>query len=52
MITYQILKFLFLEDGEPIKKNIEDLFKNKKVVMFGLPGAYTSYVLQSIYLAM
>ena len=31
-----------LEDGEPIKKNIEDLFKNKKVVMFGLPGAYTS----------
>ena len=31
-----------LEDGKPIKKNIEDLFKNKKVVMFGLPGAYTS----------
>ena len=31
-----------LQDGEPVKKNIEDLFKNKKVVMFGLPGAYTS----------
>ena len=31
-----------LEDGEPIKKNIENLFKNKKVVIFGLPGAYTS----------
>ena len=31
-----------LEDGKPIKRNIEDLFKNKKVVMFGLPGAYTS----------
>ena len=31
-----------LEEGEPIKKNIENLFKNKKVVMFGLPGAYTS----------
>ena len=31
-----------LEDGKSIKKNIEDLFKNKKVVMFGLPGAYTS----------
>jgi peroxiredoxin (alkyl hydroperoxide reductase subunit C) len=31
-----------LEDGEPIKKNIEDLFKNKKVIIFGLPGAYTS----------
>ena len=31
-----------LEDGKPVKKNIENLFKNKKVVMFGLPGAYTS----------
>ena len=31
-----------LEDEKPIKRNIEDLFKNKKVVMFGLPGAYTS----------
>ena len=29
-------------DGEPVKKNIEDFFKNKKVVIFGLPGAYTS----------
>jgi peroxiredoxin (alkyl hydroperoxide reductase subunit C) len=25
-----------LEKGEPVKKNIEDLFKNKKVVIFGL----------------
>ena len=31
-----------LEDGEPVKKNIENLFKNKRVVIFGLPGAYTS----------
>ena len=31
-----------LEDGEPVKKNIESLFKSKKVVIFGLPGAYTS----------
>ena len=31
-----------LEEGEPIKKNIEDILKNKKVVIFGLPGAYTS----------
>ena len=31
-----------LEDGEPIKKNIEEILKNKKVVLFGLPGAYTS----------
>ena len=31
-----------LENGEPIKKNIEDLLKNKKTIIFGLPGAYTS----------
>ncbi len=31
-----------LQDGEPVKKNIEDFFKDKKVVIFGLPGAYTS----------
>ena len=31
-----------LENGDPIKKNIEELLKNKKVVIFGLPGAYTS----------
>ena len=31
-----------LENGEPTKKNIEEVLKNKKVVIFGLPGAYTS----------
>ena len=31
-----------LESGEPIKKNIEYFFKNKKVILFGVPGAYTS----------
>tara|TARA_B100001093_G_scaffold492408_1_gene533499 strand:- start:211 stop:696 length:486 start_codon:yes stop_codon:yes gene_type:complete len=31
-----------LEDGEPIKKNIKEFLKNKKVIIFGLPGAYTS----------
>ena len=31
-----------LEDGEPVKKNIENILKNKKSVIFGLPGAYTS----------
>ena len=31
-----------LEDGEPVKKNIESFLKNKKTVIFGLPGAYTS----------
>ena len=31
-----------IEAGEPTKKNIEDFFKNKKVILFGVPGAYTS----------
>ena len=31
-----------LENGEPVKKNIENILKNKKTVIFGLPGAYTS----------
>ena len=31
-----------LENGEPLKKNIENILKNKKSVIFGLPGAYTS----------
>ena len=31
-----------LENGEPIKKKLEELLKSKKVVIFGLPGAYTS----------
>jgi|TARA_B110000495_G_C22552103_1_gene333892 peroxiredoxin len=33
--------FIF-ENDAPIKKNIEELLKNKKVIIFGLPGAYTS----------
>ena len=31
-----------LENGEPVKKNIENILRNKKSVIFGLPGAYTS----------
>ena len=31
-----------LENGEPVKKNVENFLKNKKSVIFGLPGAYTS----------
>mgnify|MGYP003690602783 FL=1 len=31
-----------LESGEPTKKKIEEILKNKKVIIFGLPGAYTS----------
>jgi len=35
-------EIFILEEGEPIKKSIEEILKNKKVVLFGLPGAYTS----------
>ena len=31
-----------LENGEPVKKNVEDILRDKKSVIFGLPGAYTS----------
>ena len=31
-----------LENGEPTKKNIKELVKSKKAIIFGLPGAYTS----------
>ena len=31
-----------IEGGDPVKKNIEEYLKNKKVIIFGLPGAYTS----------
>ena len=35
-------EIFIIENGEPIKKDIEKLLKDKKVVIFGLPGAYTS----------
>ena len=35
-------EFFILEDRSPVKKNTLDFFKNKKIVLFGLPGAYTS----------
>jgi peroxiredoxin (alkyl hydroperoxide reductase subunit C) len=31
-----------LINGDPVKEKISEIIKNKKVVMFGLPGAYTS----------
>ena len=31
-----------LKSGEPVKIDISELLRNKKVVLFGLPGAYTS----------
>ena len=35
-------EIFIIENGEPTKKNIEDLLKSKKAIIFGLPGAYTS----------
>ena len=35
-------EIFFIKDGEPSKKNIQELLKKKKTVLFGLPGAYTS----------
>ena len=35
-------EIFIIENGEPTKKNIEEFLNNKKVVIFGLPGAYTS----------
>ena len=35
-------EFFIMENGNPIKKNTLEFFRNKKVVLFGLPGAYTS----------
>ena len=31
-----------MENEEPLKKNIKVFLKDKKVIIFGLPGAYTS----------
>ena len=42
MIKLPNSEVFILENGEPIKKNIEEFLKNKKVIIFGLPGAYTS----------
>ena len=34
---------VFIMEGEnPVQKDIQEIFKDKKVVLFGLPGAYTS----------
>ena len=40
--TIKSAEVFILENGEPTKKDITSLLKNKKVVLFGLPGAYTS----------
>ena len=40
--TIQSAEVFVLENGEPTKKNIGELLKSKKVIIFGLPGAFTS----------
>ena len=35
-------EFFIMEDGNPVKKSTLEFFKDKKIVLFGLPGAYTS----------
>ena len=35
-------EFFIMEKGTPIKKDTLDFFKDKRIVLFGLPGAYTS----------
>ena len=35
-------KVFIMEDGNPVQKNIHEFFNHKKVILFGLPGAYTS----------
>jgi len=31
-----------IKNGDPVQKNIDVFLKDKKVIIFGLPGAYTS----------
>ena len=31
-----------IENSNPVQKKIEEFLKNKKAIIFGLPGAYTS----------
>ena len=35
-------KVFIMEDGSPVQKKIQEFLKEKKVILFGLPGAYTS----------
>ena len=35
-------EIFILENGEPVKKKIEEFLNNKKAIIIGLPGAYTS----------
>ena len=45
-------EIFILENGEPTKKKIEELLKNKKAVIFGLPGPIHQFVQPNICQAM
>ena len=38
----QSAEVFIIENGEPIKKDIKEILKDKRAILFGLPGAYTS----------
>ena len=46
------IEIFHLVDGEPQTSKIRDILGNGKVVLFGLPGAFTQLVQNSIFLAM
>ena len=35
-------EIFIIENSNPVQKKMEEFLKNKKVIIFGLPGAYTS----------
>tara|TARA_A100001201_G_C4078711_1_gene198229 strand:+ start:899 stop:1564 length:666 start_codon:yes stop_codon:yes gene_type:complete len=40
-IAVPLCRFHFLENGEVVEKFARDIFKNRRVVVFGIPGAFT-----------
>ena len=40
-VAVPLCRFHFLEDGKVVEKYARDIFKGKRVVLFGLPGAFT-----------
>lgn len=40
-LALPISRFIFREDGEFVEKTTRDLFRDKRVVVFGVPGAFT-----------
>lgn len=40
-LALPLARFFFRENGEYVEKTTRDLFRDKRVVIFGLPGAFT-----------